>query len=101
MKKIDELVLKLKGWKEEGEEINGEKEKLIKVLEEIGKKIQAQDRSKVDMQTIKHILSDIEGVNSKTTGFIEDVDELIKKVSAALDDWNKFAEEHGEKTNLI
>jgi len=101
LKKIDELVLKLKGWKEEGEEINGEKEKLIKVLEEIGKKIQAQDRSKVDMQTIKHILSDIEGVNSKTTGFIEDVDELIKKVSAALDDWNKFAEEHGEKTNLI
>ena len=53
------------------------------------------------MQTIRLILSDIDSINDKTLGYIEDVEELIKKINAAFDDWRKFAEENGEKNRLV
>lgn len=101
LKKIEELLQKLAGWKGEGDLIEGEKENLKKDLDGIDQKIKAQDRSKVDMQTIRLILSDIDSINNKTLGYIDEVEELIKKVNAAFDDWRKFAEENGEKNQLV
>lgn len=46
-------------------------------------------------------MSDIDSINNKTLGYIDEVEELIKKVNAAFDDWRKFAEENGEKNQLV
>ena len=47
------------------------------------------------------ILSDIDSINNKTLGYIEDVEELINKINAAFEDLRKFADENGEKNRLV
>ncbi len=64
----------------DGQAIDKEKEKLKQVLTQIADRISKQDWTKVDMTTIKQILSDLEGVNGKTDAYIVDVVELIAKL---------------------
>lgn len=72
-----------------------------KLLNDIKTKhIDTQDKNKVDMHTIKAILSDIDALNGKTDLCIEDVEKLIQKIEGLMADWQKFAEENGER-NLL
>jgi len=53
------------------------------------------------MHTIKAILSDIDALNSKTDLCIDDVEKLINRLEGLMAEWQKFAEENGERNLLL
>ena len=58
--KIAEVAAKLKALNTEGTGVNSEKDKLKVSVADIKKFIEKQDKNKVDMQTVKNILGDLE-----------------------------------------
>lgn len=52
------------------------------------------------MNTIQGILSELDGVNVKALGYIDDVEELIQHIKDAKLDFNKYYQENQNKNAL-